>query len=138
MRKKQKRRLCRVVKTRRGGLWEEEGSGGLQISARAVHIVRGPVEGEPHSFPNVRGASLRQLDSVERRVHAEGRHLGFRKPLPEETEDTSQRVMTSQGDRCLHYLGFCEYRVLHILTPVSDPPLRSLLITTLGLNINPH
>lgn len=54
----------------------------LQLAAHTVQVVHGSVEGELHSFSDAGGASLRQLDFVERLVDPEGSHLGSRKPLP--------------------------------------------------------
>lgn len=62
-------------------------------------MVHGSVEGEPHSFSDIEGASLRQLDSVKRLVDTEGIHLGSRKPLPKERGDRGQCVTTRiKGD----------------------------------------
>lgn len=74
-----------------GGGSDREGGARLQLAADTVHVVHGSVEGEPHSFSDVEGASLCQLDSVQHLVDTEGSHLGSRKPLPEET---SQCVRT--------------------------------------------
>lgn len=69
-----------------GGCFVRDGEAGalLQLAVDTVQVVHGSVEGEPHSFSDPGGASLRQLDFVERLVDPEGSHLGSRKPLPEE------------------------------------------------------
>lgn len=66
----------------RGSVRGGEAGMGLRLAAAAAQVVHGSVEGEPHSFPDAGGASLRQLDFVERLVDPEGSHLGSRKPLP--------------------------------------------------------
>lgn len=75
------RTSLKVDKAASGGAW-------IQLRADAVQVVHGSVEGELHSFSEGRVPSLRQLHSVQRFVDPEGSHLGFRKPLPEETNDT--------------------------------------------------
>lgn len=71
-----------------------------------MQVVRGSVEGEPHSFSDVGGARLRQLEFVERLVDLERSHLGSRKPLPEEREGGGQcdgrRSISSQLELYIH------------------------------------
>lgn len=54
----------------------------LQLAAHTVQVAHGSVEGEPHSFTDTGGSSLRQLEFVQHLVDPEGSHLGTRKPLP--------------------------------------------------------
>lgn len=93
----------------RGGRAGEEGGlvrGGeasalLQLAANTVQVVHGSVKGEPHSFSDAGGTSLRQLNFVERLVDPEGSHLGSRKPLPEEREERSVCNWTDETDQCV-------------------------------------
>lgn len=71
----------------RGSVRDGEADARLQLAADTVQVVHRSVEGEPHSFSDAGGASLRQLDSVERLVDPEGGQLRSRKPLPEERKD---------------------------------------------------
>lgn len=54
----------------------------LGLTADALQVVHGSIEGELHRFTVREAARLLQLHSVQLRVDCEGGHLGFRKPLP--------------------------------------------------------
>lgn len=50
-----------------------------------AQVVHGAAEGDLDGLADARRASLHHLDLVDGLVHAQGHHLGPRKPLPGET-----------------------------------------------------
>lgn len=84
-----------VFGARRGNVWGGGVGGSVHVAEVAdwlvlhdAQVVHGAAEGDLDGLADARRASFHHLDLVDGLVHAQGHHLGSRKPLPEETVGT--------------------------------------------------